>query len=372
MMSLLILFFLVSIVFSFLCSLWEAVLLSVTPAYSRVQEDKGTAIGRQLRVFKDNIDKPLAAILTLNTIAHTAGAIGVGNQAAKLWADASPLITVLIVPGGMTLGILVLSEIIPKTIGATHWRRLAPFTVRSLQFVGGVMTPLVWLSQIITRRLKSDEHTSVFSRSDFLAMTDIVQEQGALLASESSIIKNLLRFRDITARDVMTPRVVIVAAAEEMTVEGFHASVDSLRFSRIPCYVDGSTDQMTGYVLKDDILEALLAGESERRLGSFKRSMPVIPEDYPIPSLFDRLLTEREHIALVVDAFGGTAGIVTSEDVIETLLGLEIVDERDESQDMQVLAREMWKKRAKRMQLPELPAEPTAEFPAGQETPVEK
>ena len=129
---------------------------------------------------------------------------------------------------------------------------------------------------------------------------------------------------------------------------------------------------MTGYGLKDDILEAVLAGESERRLGSFKRSMPVIPEDYPIPSLFDRLLTEREHIALVVDAFGGTAGIVTSEDVIETLLGLEIVDERDESQDMQVLAREMWKKRAKRMQLPELPAEPTAEFPAGQETPVEK
>ncbi|WP_348674745.1 CNNM domain-containing protein, partial [uncultured Abyssibacter sp.] len=267
MLSLLIVFFLVSIVFSFLCSMWEAVLLSVTPAYSRIQEEQGTAIGRQLRIFKDNIDKPLAAILTLNTIAHTVGAIGVGDQAAKLWADANPIITVLVVPGAMTLGILVLSEIIPKTIGATHWQRLAPFTVRSLQFIGGVMAPLVWLSQIITRRLKSEEHKSVLSRNDFLAMTDIVQEQGALHASESSIIKNLLRFRDITARDVMTPRVVVVAAPEEMTVEAFHASVDSLRFSRIPCYVDGSTDHMTGYVLKDDILEALLAGEAGRTLG---------------------------------------------------------------------------------------------------------
>lgn len=362
MLSLLIVLFLISIVFSFLCSMWEAVLLSVTPAYSRIQEEQGTAIGRQLRLFKDNIDKPLAAILTLNTIAHTVGAIGVGNQAAAIWADASPVITVLVVPTVMTLAILVLSEIIPKTLGATHWQVLAPFTVRSLRLIGTLMAPLVWMSQFITRRLKHGEPGSVLSRSDFLAMTDIVEEQGELHASESSIIKNLLRFQDVTASSVMTPRVVIVAAEEDVSIADFHASGDALRFSRIPCYTGGSMDQVTGYVLKDDVLEALLAGETERNLGSLKRPMPVIPEDYPIPSLFDRFLTEREHIALVVDRFGGTAGIVTSEDVIETLLGLEIVDERDESQDMQALARSMWRKRARRMQLPELPTDTPADM----------
>lgn len=351
MISLLVVYFFAAIITSFLCSMWEAVLLSITPSYAQIQEEQGSTIGKHLHEFKQNIDRPLAAILTLNTIAHTIGAIGVGEQAVLIWADSNPLITGVLVPVLMTLAILVLSEIIPKTLGANYWKRLAPFTVRSLQFIIIALYPLVWMSQGITRLLKKDKEASVFSRSDFVAMAEIGVKEGVFERSETEIIHNLLRFNTVQARNVMTPRTVVKVASEDTSIREFYERNPNLRFSRIPVYEGRSTEDISGYVRKDEILKHLVEENGDRSVGTIKREIQVIHESCPIPDLFNRFLESREHIALVVDEFGGMSGIVTMEDVIETLLGMEIVDELDNTADMQVLARRNWEKRARKLGL---------------------
>ncbi len=351
MYTLLIFFFTLSIVFSFLCSMWEAVLLSVTPAYAQIRIQRGEALGRRLKEFKDNVDRPLAAILTLNTIAHTVGAIGVGEQASKIWSETNPMITRLVVPALMTLAVLVLSEIIPKTIGANFWRELVPFTVTSLTFLMAVLAPLVWMSQLITKTLKRDKRKSVLSRSDFLAMAEIGAREGVFEQTESHIIRNLLRFDTVRARDVMTPRTVVKAASEDTSIEEFHAANPALPFSRIPTYRGDSKDEITGFVLKTDIHAKMLQGEGSESLSGIRRDIMITTESFSVPDLFNRFLEEREHIALVLDDYGGMAGIVTMEDILETLLGLEIVDELDHEEDMQVLARRNWEKRARALGL---------------------
>ncbi len=357
MYTLLIAFFLVAIVISFLCSLWEAVLLSITPSYAQIKQQESSQVGILLQSFKENIDRPLAAILTLNTIAHTVGAIGVGAQATKIWAESDPLITGVMVPVLMTLAILILSELIPKTIGANFWRELAPFTVTSLSIVITALFPLIWLSQFITKALKKDKSKSVFSRSDFLAMTEIGAREGVFEQHESEIITNLLRFDTIRAKDVMTPRTVVKAAAEGVTIRKFFEANKEMRFSRIPLHKEDSRDNITGYILKDQLLAQLVKGGGDALIKTIKREIIAIHETFPIPELFNRFLEEREHIALVVGDFGGMSGIVTMEDVIETLLGMEIVDEFDHAEDMRVLARKNWEKRARQLGLIEaLPA----------------
>ncbi len=346
MYTMLIIFFLVSIVFSFLCSLWEAVLLSTTPSFAEIKQREGTALGRQLNEFKANIDRPLAAILTLNTIAHTVGAIGVGAEATAIWAEVNPLITGVVVPVVMTLAILIISEIVPKTIGATYWQELVGFTVSSLRIVITLLLPLVWLCQLVTSSLKKDTKGSIFSRSDFLAMAEIGAEEGVFNESESEIIGNLLRFHRITANDIMTPRTVVDVASEDETIKDFFDSRETLHFSRIPIF-EGTKDHITGYFLKDELLAALIEERGDDMIATLRREIIIIPQDFPLPELFSRFVTRREHIALVVDEYGGMAGIVTMEDVIETLLGMEIVDEMDQSTDMQVLARREWEKRAR-------------------------
>ncbi len=351
MISLLLLFFAIAIVTSFLCSLWEAVLLSITPSYAQIQLQKGTWLGRRLQAFKEDIDRPLAAILTLNTIAHTVGAIGVGDQAAKIWAEAHPLITGLLVPAVMTLAILVLSELIPKTLGANHWQSLAPFTARSLVLIISVLGPMVWFCQLITSKLKKNEVGSTFNRSDFLAMADIGAQHGVFAEQESAIIANLLKFRSVRARDVMTPRTVVRSSKSTETLGEFYSENRELRFSRVPLYENDSPDQVIGYVLKDQVLADIVDGHTDKPLSLLKREIIAVPNDYPILELFNRFLGAHEQIALVVDEFGGMDGIVTMEDVIETLLGVEIVDESDRTVDMQVLARRSWERRARRVGL---------------------
>jgi len=351
MISLLIIFFLVSIVFSFLCSTWEAVLLSITPSYVHVQHQEGTALGQHLSDFKENIDKPLAAILTLNTIAHTVGAIGVGAQATEIWGDTHPLVTSVAVPILMTLAVLILSEIIPKTIGANNWRKLAPFTVNSLLFIMKILAPLIWLTQWITRFLNKNKDESVLSRSDFMVMADVGAQEGVFQKEETNIIKNLMRFDNIPVKSIMTPRTVVKAAPDNMTLQAFYDKHTKLPFSRIPLYHEDSKDRVVGYFLKDSLLEGLLKGQGEQPLSDLCREIVMVGEDYSITALHNRLLEEHEHIALVVDDFGGTAGIATMEDVIETLLGLEIVDETDGDADMQALARTNWEKRARALGL---------------------
>lgn len=342
---LLFLFFSISIIFSFLCSIWEAVLLSISPTYVEMKLQEGSSIGKTLQIFKKNIDRPLAAILTLNTVAHTAGAIGVGATATSVWPD-NELITGAIVPVVMTLAILFISEIIPKTIGANNWKSLAPFTVKSLTIVMKILAPLIWVSQLITKALKNDKEKSVLSRADFTAMTEIASKEGELKENESKIIRNLLNFNSIFTKNVMTPRMVVVAADEGMSIRDFYEENRNLRFSRIPLY-QGAKDHIVGYFLKDHLLAALVDKKDNELLSSIKRDLMVANEKLPIPDLFNQFMEKREHIALIVDDFGGMAGIVTLEDVIETLLGLEIVDEFDNDEDMQLLARRQWEKRAK-------------------------
>jgi len=256
-MGLLLMFLMVSIIFSFLCSVWEAVLLSITPSFTQMKVQEGGELGVTLQAFKENIDRPLAAILTLNTIAHTVGAIGVGAQATRIWGGS--LIASAVVPVLMTLAILFLSEIIPKTIGANYWKELAGVTVRCLRFVMWVLAPLVFVSQLITKSLKKDKGASVLSRADFGAMAELGKQQGVLDEGESNILHNLLRFNNIVAENVMTPRPVMISGDEQQSIREFHDTHPNLRFSRIPVYSD-TPDHITGYVLKDDILKQLIVG----------------------------------------------------------------------------------------------------------------
>ncbi|MDJ0657338.1 MAG: hemolysin family protein [Xanthomonadales bacterium] len=350
-MTLLLVFFSIAIVTSFLCSLWEAVLLSVTPAYAQARMEQGSATGRQLQGFKENIDRPLAAILTLNTIAHTVGAIGVGSQANKIWAEANPIMTTLVVPVVMTLGILILSEIIPKTIGANSWQRLAPFTVQCLRVLIALLAPLVWMSQSVTKFLKRDKDAPVLTRSDFLAMTQLGEQEGVIETAESDIIGNLLKFSSVRVSDIMTPRTVVVTAPEEQTVADFLAEHPDLRFTRIPIFSDGIKDHIQGFVLKTDLLTDMVNNKGQTHLKEIGRNLMVVPGTVYVPDLFRRFLDDRQHLALVVDEFGGMSGIVSMEDVIETLLGMEIVDELDHAEDMQSLARALWQRRAKALGL---------------------
>jgi len=344
MYTLLIVFLFVSIIFSFLCSVWEAVLLSITPSYTQMKLQEGSELGKTLEVFKENIDRPLAAILTLNTIAHTVGAIGVGAQATKIWG--ASFMSAAVVPVLMTLAILILSEIIPKTIGANYWQELAGFTVRCLKFVMWVLAPLVYVSQIITKALKKDKDASVLSRADFGAMAELGTQQGVFDEGESNILRNLLRFNSIYAKSVMTPRTVMIASDQHESLVQFNDKHPNLRFSRIPVF-ESSPDHITGYVLKDEVLREIVAGNGDKPLSSIRRDVLAVKESFPIPELFSHFTDKREHIAIVLDEFGGTAGLVSMEDVIETLLGLEIVDEQDNADDMQSLARKQWEVRAR-------------------------
>ena len=354
-MGLLFGFFFASILFSFLCSILEAVLLSITPAYVGIQEQTDSHIAADLVRFKDDIDRPLAAILTLNTIAHTVGAIGVGSQAALIFGESMleiagvPIISLeALIAGLMTLAILIFSEVIPKTIGANKWEALTPFTIASLKIMLVVLAPLVWTSQYITRHLKKDKDKPVLSRTDFLAMAKLGTESGVLEESEQTIIHNLLRFSKVLVKDVMTPRIVVNTASEEITVREFQNVNSNLPHSRIPVYRE-KNDNITGYVLRDDILLNLAETQDHTLLKALRRDIVVVHRTVPIPDLLDTFLIKKEHMALVVDEFGGMEGIVTMEDIIETLLGLEIVDESDNEADMQALARSNWERRAKRL-----------------------
>lgn len=349
-MTLLILFFTLAIVVSFACSLWESVLLSITPSYVSRVNSEGRATGRLLNEFKQDIDRPLAAILTLNTIAHTVGAIGVGAQASRIWGSGGFKLAGLVidyeaaVAAVVTLAILVISEIIPKTIGANYWERLAPFTTGSLKVLILVLWPLVWMSQAITRYLKKNKDQPVFSRAEFLAMTEMGRAEGQLDEREAAVIQNLLSLNRLRVHDVMTPRTVVVAGERTDTVAEFLEANPELPFSRMPVY-DGAIDKATGIVFKDDLLAAMGTGDRERTLAEFEREALFVPETLSLARVLPQLLEKRQQLAIVVDEYGVTAGVVTVEDLLETLLGLEIMDEQDSVADLQRLARERWEAR---------------------------
>ncbi|MFW5973668.1 MAG: hemolysin family protein [Bacteroidota bacterium] len=345
-MTLLIVYIALALTASFLCSIMEAVLLSVTPSYVAVKEQQGHRVAPQLMRLKADIDRPLAAILSLNTIAHTVGAAGAGAQAAFLFGDAYiGLISAL-----LTLAILVFSEIIPKTLGALYWRSMAPFMVRILIPTIWLMWPLVKLSQVVTRLLSRGKPEATVSREEMTALADLGHREGVFEEEESRILKNLFRFGGLRVRDIMTPRTVVTALPTTMTIREVIRKFREFRFSRIPIY-GASRDDVAGYVLKDEILLKAAQDALDLRLEDLRRDMLVVPDVLRLPDLFERLLDSGEHIALVVDEYGGVEGIVTMEDVVETLLGLEIVDEVDSVMDMQAMARQQWYRRARRLGL---------------------
>lgn len=349
-MATLFFFFITSIVVSFFCSMWEAVLLSITPSYiSRMQSEK-PHIGHILNRMKEDIDRPLSAILTLNTIAHTVGALGVGVQAGKLFGSHKFNFIFFeanyesLIAGAMTLAILILSEIIPKTIGATFWKNLTPFTVGSLRILIFFLAPFVWLSKWITRLVIAENGRSVFSRADFAAMADAGLKSGALDREEKSIIQNLLRLENIKVRDIMTPRSVIVMVDQDLPMEEIYNEIKPMVFSRIPVFHE-HPDNITGLILKDNILEKLAQDQNQVKASEIKRDILFVEDTFTVAKLMDTLILNREHLAMVVDDFGSIVGLVTMEDLFETLLGLEIVDESDKVEDLQKLALEKWKKR---------------------------
>ncbi|WP_372634819.1 CNNM domain-containing protein, partial [Fodinibius sp.] len=298
-MGLLIFYLLLAIGVSFLCSLLEAVLLSVSRSYIAIMERKGSRSGSLLRNYKEDVDRPLSAILSLNTIAHTVGAAGVGAQAQVLFGQGYVAITSAV----LTLLILVLSEIIPKTIGATYWRRLAPFTARTLRILLILLYPFVVISQVITRLL-SDDETPSFSREEFGALADLGVEEGIFEEEESRIFKNLIRFSSLRVKDIMTPRTVVVGFKENQTVGEVSDNVEQLHFSRLPVYGE-ARDEVTGYVLKNDLLLMMARNEMATPLKEFKRDILIVPEMTPLQDFFERLMRKQEHIAMAVDEYGG-------------------------------------------------------------------
>ena len=375
-MGLLIFYAIISIFFSFLCSILEAVLLSITPTFINVKKREGKSYATTFENLKKDVDQPLIAILTLNTVAHTVGAILVGVQAKVAYAELygnttrtvlgiefSEDLMVGVVSTIMTILILVASEIIPKTIGATYWRQLSNFTAKALNIMvlGLKYTGLLWILQLFTKLVGGKgHHGSVLSREDFTAMTDMAHEEGVFEKSESTIIKNLLRFDEVQVKDIMTPRAVMKIASGQKTIQAFFEENPKLRFSRIPIFHE-KMDNITGFVLKDNVYEEIINQNGDMLLAELKRDILMTRRSTPIPKLFDILIAKREHIALVVDEYGSVAGLVTMEDVIETLLGLEIMDESDNIADLQSFARKNWEDRAKQAgvieQAPKTPKE---------------
>ncbi|MDA3780547.1 MAG: CNNM domain-containing protein [Bacteroidales bacterium] len=344
-MTLLIIYFLTALIISFICSIMEATLLSITPSYIFAKKNEKKPFAKSLKKFKEKIDLPLSAILTFNTFANTIGAVGVGVQAQIIWGSEY----ISIISAVLTISILIFSEIIPKTLGATYWKTLAPATSTGLKImIYSPLYPIILLAKLVTFILKKNKDQNILSRSEFNAIAQIGIEEGIFKEAETQILTNLMLFSKIDVKNIMTPRTVVLAADENDSVKDFYENFDKLRFSRIPIYND-NIDNINGFILKDDLMQNIINKDFNKTLKSISREIKIINENMPIVRLFYKLIEEKEHIAMVVGEYGEMVGIVTMEDIIETLLGTEIVDELDYTTDMQEQARKNWEKRAKKL-----------------------
>lgn len=338
-----IIYALIALLFSSMCSVAEAVLLSISPSYVANLEKAGNTSAAKVKSVKSNVDRSLAAILTLNTIAHTVGSGGAGAYAAKYWGDGAVGIAMIV----LTLLILFVSEIIPKTIGAIYWRGLAPLSASFIQFLNFILYPFIFVSELITKWLAGGHSHHGFNREEFTALAGIGAAGGHLDQKESQILQNLFRFPDLCVEDIMTPSTVVFALSEKMTAHEVLQKYDKLHFSRIPIYSE-TRDNITGFVLKNDLLMDDIRNDGKTPLKEFsKRELRAVLDKTRLSDVLERLLDNREHILMVVDEHGGLEGVVTLEDVVETLIGMEIVDEADVDVDMRKVAREKWGHRMK-------------------------
>lgn len=341
-MGIFLIYLLGALIVSYLCSTLESVMMTSTLSFLTMKEKEGSKAATIMKGFKEHTERPLAAILSLNTIANTIGAAGVGQQATILFGSQ----WFGVVSALMTLLILLFAEILPKTIGTTYWRQLMPacaYTIRALIYI---LYPIVLLIEGITRILPHSEELAV-SREEVVAMANVGEEEGVIEEDENKIIRNVMRLDDFKASDVMTPRVVAATAPEKMTLKQYYDCEDYDHFSRIPVYSD-SPEYITGYILRDEALENLTEDKFDLTLGDIKRSMPQFSENQSIGDIFDQMLRQKSQIGIVIDEYGCFQGILTLEDIIETVFGLELVDERDVVTDMQAYARERWQQRQKR------------------------
>ena len=335
-----------ALVFSFLCSVAEAVVLSVSPSFIAHLRRQKKPLADRLQRIKSNIDRSLAAILTLNTIAHTVGAGGAGAEAAAYFGERWVGLSMAV----LTLLILFLSEIVPKTLGAVYWRALAGPTAGFVRLLIVTLYPLIWISEQLTRLITRGKPAHPFSLEEFAALADVGVEGGQIRAKESRIVKNVFRFRELQVDAIMTPRTVIFALQQDMTIDEALARHPDSPFSRIPIYSE-NRDDVRAFVLQTDLLREQLAGRGSRPLHEVGREIQVVTETASLDFVFERLLQDRLHLLLVIDEYGGVAGLVTLEDVVETLLGLEIVDEADKIDDLRKLAREKWEERRRRLEI---------------------
>lgn len=333
-MGLILLYFLGALSLSFLCSVLEAVLLSTPMSYISMRENQGSKTATLMKQYKNNVYRPVGAILSLNTIAHTIGSAGVGAESIKIFGEQYfGLISAI-----LTLLILVLSEIIPKTIGASYWRSLALPSTRIIRVLILITYPLVLLSELITKVFTPRGNQASMSREEVSAMVDVGTTEGIFRESESKLIKSCIALSGVKARQIMTPSIVVESACQDLTVKDFQAK-QSWSFSRIPVYA-GDKDYITGYVLKDAVLKLLSEDQFHVKLSDLKRPILTFREEESVFQIWEKMLEKREHISVIIDEYGGLRGLVTMEDIIETMTGVEIVDEDDVAVDMQALAKE--------------------------------
>lgn len=324
----------------------EAVLLSTPLSYLKAKEDSGKSGAKLMLKYKNDINKPISAILSLNTVAHTVGAAGVGAQAVKLFGE----VYFGLISAVLTFLILILTEIIPKTIGARYYKQLSSVSSRIIQVMIVATYPLVMLTSLISKLLSSRSSELTTSREEISALVHIGAVEGVFGDKENKIIQNLIKLKSIKVTEIMTPRVVVSIADEESSIIEFLKNKDLLKFSRIPVF-SSIDNHISGYVFRQTALEYIAEDKFDSKLKDIKRSIAIVPDNSQLLEVWELLLEKKEHIALVVDEYGGMDGIVTMEDIIETLLGFEIIDEKDTITDMQLYARERWKMRQEKYRL---------------------
>lgn len=336
-MTLILLYLIGALSVSFLCSVLEAVLLSTPVSFISMKESQGVKGASLLMKYKTNVDRPVAAILTLNTVAHTIGAAGVGSESVKVFGEAY----FGIISAILTLLILVLSEIIPKTIGASYWRSLAIPSARIIRAMIFITYPLVRLSELLTRCVSPRIQPITVSREEVAAMVNVGTDEGVIEVAENKVIQNFLKLSNVKAEDIMTPYVVVASVPAITTMKEFYDNKALSAFLRIPVF-DTGREFITGYVLRANVLEMLTHDKFTMPLREIVRPVLFFSEDTKVSDIWRKMLQEKEHISVVTDEYGCMRGIVTMEDVIETMLGVEIVDECDTTDDLQALARKQF------------------------------
>lgn len=343
--ALLIFYISLSLIVSFICSISEATLLTMTPSYINTLQETDPKTASLLEDVKiNNIEKSISSILTLNTVAHTLGSLGAGAQATIVFGD----VWFGVFSAVMTIAILIGTEIIPKTLGTTYWRRFAVPVAYYVKFINVILMPIVWVAEKISRLLTRGNTQSSFSRHEFIALANQGESLGAMSELETRIIKNSLALSMMNVEDIVTPRSVMMTFDETMTVGDVFANHPKLPFSRFPIFSE-DLDNATGFILKSDLLIAKANQEIHTPIKQFRRDITFVFAKMKLFDLLDLMLKERVHIALAVGEFGEVKGLVSLEDVLETLLGLEIVDEFDRVDDMQILARQLMDRRMERI-----------------------